>query len=417
MESRDLTLLEALEPYRWGLLRFEIEESSLANHVLAAKSLRAVLPGGAFVDVPGNARLPNCRIDPKSTEPGRPLHVSVGLRRVEARRPQALAQGSPHAESKFLVAESEVYDLDAGSDPVPVEFLDHDLRFFLGQESTDGFDALRVCTLTLTGNPARPVAVAPAYAPPCLAISASPLLHQTAKGVLERLATVLRDFGHVRDSEKVKELIQYQALAGFLPVLRDMVVDGAVHPRLAYREMARLAGALYFKNSARTSFEDIPAYDHDEPGPVFDRLHAMIVQMSEFVFVERYKRVPLRREGDRFLGAMPAEGRQRGIRLFFEAEAAESASKIPVLLKMARVSSAARLEFLERAGLIGIATDAQPGPPHELPPRTGAEYFRIKTEGAPEWDTHAVNAQEIGISIPLAPHDLKLNLVVILPER
>ena len=61
LESRDIAYLGALEHFGWGLIHLELEKESLNNFVLGVKSLRAVLPGGTLVDVPGNARLAPCQ--------------------------------------------------------------------------------------------------------------------------------------------------------------------------------------------------------------------------------------------------------------------------------------------------------------------------------------------------------------------
>ena len=65
VESREIGYVRAIDHFGWGLIRLEIQEDSLHNFVLAVRSLRAILPDGTLVEVPGNAQLPSRTFDPK----------------------------------------------------------------------------------------------------------------------------------------------------------------------------------------------------------------------------------------------------------------------------------------------------------------------------------------------------------------
>ena len=418
VESREIGYFKAIDHFGWGLIRMELQEDSLDNFVLAVRSLRAVMPDGTLIEAPGNAQLPSRTFDPKAYEVGRPLPVAIGVRQMEERRSQAAGEGTP-GETRFVSVAEEVYDLETGRDPMPIEKLDYSVRFFLGEEPSHGYETMPVAQLNLTGDPARPVKLTGGFAPPCLALSASPVLHGEARGVVECLAKVLRDMGEVRGSDKVKELILFQALAGSFPVLKDMVQEGMVHPRLAYRELARLAGTLLFRDEEGRPFDDIPGYDHRELGPVFGRLRVLIEKLSEPIFERRYRRIPMERDKDLFRTQLPAEGKRPGVRFFLEALADDSYPQLQALVRKAKVSSQARIEQLTRSGvaLPGIETEAQPGQPPEMPPGQTGSYYRLKLEAGPEWATHVIPAGDLGVSILGAPNDLKLNLIVIVPGK
>ena len=81
----------------------------------------------------------------------------------------------------------------------------------------------------------------------------------------------------------------------------------------------------------------------------------------------------------------------------------------------ARTSNPARIDFLRANALPGVPTEAQPGPPPELPRGTSGSYFRRKHEET-EWVTHVARAEELAVFIMNCPDDIKINLVVVLPE-
>ena len=415
LESREIGYLHAIDHYGWGLLRLEIEEDSLDNYMLNIRSVRAVLHDGTFIEMPGNARVPSRQIDKKAAEVGRTLDIALGIRTHDERRPQAAPEGEAPGTARFTEATEEIYDLDTGRDPIPVERLDYDVRIFVGDEPTHGYEILPITRLAMTGDPSRPLKFATGFAPPCFAIAASEILHGAARAVVERLATVLRDMGEVRGSDKASELVLFQALSGTLPVLKDMVKDGMVHPRRVYHELARLAGTLYFRDVQARSFDDIPGYEHGEPGPVFEHLRDLIHQLSEPVFTRKYRRVPLIRSQDQYRTDLPAESKRPGARLYVEVLADDSAPQIRMIMMKAKISTQTRIDHLTRFALPGIATEAQAGPPQEMPPGQTGSFFRMKVEEGTEWSGQVVTAGDLAVLLMNAPSDVKLNLIVVLP--
>lgn len=416
LEARQIAYLEATTHFGWGLVHLEINEDALNNFVLDVRALRAVLADGTLIDVPGNSRMPSRNVNPKSLDPSTPTEILLGVRRIEERRPRTLDEGAGKGETRFLPVIDEMFDLDTGKDSAAIEQMEYDVQLFLASEPTQGYEVMPVCSLTSTGNPSTPLVLTPGFAPPTLVLSASPALHGAARSVVERLATVIRKLDEIRASEKVRELILYQALTGCLPVLRDMVGLGNVHPRQCYQEMARLAGTLFYRDEQARSFDDIPEYDHRVPGPVFERLRSLIQELSEPLFAQTYRRIPMERDGDSYRAAVPAEAKAPGTRLFFEVEAPDSAPKLRTLFLQARVSGPSRIEHLTRFALPGIATEMQNAPPPQLPPGQTGAYFRLKTDEGTEWSTHVVPAGELVAFLLGAPHDVKISLLLTFPR-
>ncbi len=56
LENREYSRFRSLQVHGWGLLALEIDADALTNFVFQVNELRAVLPDGALIDVPGNAR-------------------------------------------------------------------------------------------------------------------------------------------------------------------------------------------------------------------------------------------------------------------------------------------------------------------------------------------------------------------------
>lgn len=415
LESRESSRLKALESYFWGLIALEIQEDSLSNFMMSVRSLQAVLPGGALIDIPGNARLSGRPFDTYMEKAGRPLDVHIGVRALEPSSPLVAAREGDSPDVRFVTVDQEVYDLDAGGDPATLEMMEYNARLFFGDEPRHGYDTLQITRLVSTGDKGNPVAVDETFAPPSLALRGSAALHRMSRAVVERLSVILRDLGKARGSSDPDPLILYQAISGSLPVLKDMVQDGQVHPRTMYQELARLAGSLFYREKTGRSADEVPSYDHDEPARVFETLRQLIFELSEMVIRQPFTTHEMERVGDEFRVSMPPEAKTPGVRLFLEVLADDSTPKVRTLVLGAKISSPDRIATLRDYALPGIPTEALPGPPPELGPGRKGTYFRLKHEHE-EWGGHVLPAGKMTAFLLSAPEDVKFNLIIIFPE-
>jgi type VI secretion system protein ImpJ len=417
LEAREIALLQSISGFGWGLVRLDLAEDLLATYRIEIRALRAVLPDGTLVDIPGNGRLPSRALDPKSVDLGSPRVVLLGVRRIEERRPLTLEAGPGRGETRFLPIEDEVFDLDVGRESAPIERLEYDVQVFLDSEPTQGYETLPIASLSMTGDPARPLILTPGFAPPSVALSASSTLHGTGRSVVEMLSQRLRLLGQVRGSDNVDDLILYQALAGCLTVMREMVQVGNFHPREVYLEMARLAGALLYRDEGGRSFDVIPKYDHLAPGPVFESLRKLIEELMGKATQKNWLRVPLERpaSGDLFKTSLPSDAKRPGTRVFLEVEAVESAPKLRVLLMGAKISSENRIQHLRDNALMGVGNEWQNSPPGELPPNQKATFFRLKIDEGTEWPI-VVKTEDLAVFVFNCPSDIAINLILVLPR-
>ncbi|ANM28750.1 hypothetical protein ABI59_02680 [Acidobacteria bacterium Mor1] len=414
LEAREATRFAALDNQNWGLTKLQFDEESLQNFVLSVRELQAILPDGTLVDAPGNALVPNRSLEEAMSDVGQQLTVFIGLRRPEEQVPQT-SSGGGDAQTRFIAAQREVYDLDAGRDPAPIEVLQYNLRLFLGDEPANGFEVMPIASLERTGDRTRPVKVNLDFAPPTLVLAASEALWESARAVVERVVLTVRELREKLAGADPEPKILYQALSGYLPVLKDMVQDGQVHPRRVYHEIARLCGALYYREKSGQISDEIPHYDHRRPMAVFEWLRQRVFELTEVKLREPFRRVPMSRSEDLYQVALPDEAKAAGVRFFLEVHADDSQPRLRVMLMGAKISNPDRLATLRDFALPGVPTELLPGPPPELPPGQTATFFRMKTEHE-EWGTHVVPAGSLTVFILNAPEDVQLNLIMVLPE-
>src|SRR4029453_5840939 len=98
----------------------------------------------------------------------------------------------------------------------------------------------------------------------------------------------------------------------------------------------RLARSVFYKDNKGRSFDEIPDYDHREPGPVFDKLRRLILELSERIPDRPYRRSGMSRDGDQFHTNLPADIKKPGTRYFFEVDAPDSEAKLRTLFLVAK---------------------------------------------------------------------------------
>lgn len=415
LETREVHRARLLHGEGWGVARLEVEELPLASYTFQLRALEAVLPDGTLLDIPRNGRVAQRSFEKALGRAGRSLDVAIGVPGREEQRAQATNADVADATARYVGGEAEFYDIETGHSPAVVEDLRYNVRLFFGDESTAGYETLPLARLRLTGEPGRPVELDPTFAPPCLSIAAAPALTNSLRAVTERVSLSLRQLGgETVDETRPRSMVLYGALSAALPVLRDLLDEAHGHPRVAFRELARLAGALAQPGRARVA-DDLPAYQHRDPAPLFEEMRQLIIEWSTPAIDRRWVRVELTRDKDLFAGAIPAFARERGARVILEIHAAESAPRVKTMMLGAKISGPSRIETLQTYLLPGVGTEVLSGPPSELPPGPVGAYFRLKIEDNTEWEQHVLPDGTLAVFVLGCPSDVRVSLVAIRP--
>jgi hypothetical protein len=159
LEARQIAFFQSLVGNGWGLARMELAEDLLANYTFEVKSLRAIMPDGTLVDVPGNGRLPGRTLDPKQLDLGSPREVLLGVRRVEERRPRRSSR-DPDGRDALPAGGTTRCSTSTWAASPPIERMEYDLQLSrLGADS--GLRGAADRESFLTGNPSKPLVLTP----------------------------------------------------------------------------------------------------------------------------------------------------------------------------------------------------------------------------------------------------------------
>lgn len=415
LEARESMRLAAIEPFGWGLIHCDYDLAPLDNFVLSIRRLRAVFPEGALVDVPTNAELPGQGFEQYLSAPGSRVLVSLGLRRREDRVAQTSETGGMLEGTRFSVTPDQVSDLESGEGQVTIDRLRYQLRFFFGDEPTLGHETVPLMRLARTGEASRPVVVDQGFAPPALVLAGSPFLLGKTRDVASHIIQTVRNLKANLSPTDVHRAVLFQALSGAVPVLRDLLQDGQIHPRVAFCELARLAGSLLYRDDKWEYGERIPTYDHRDPGPGFEFLQRMIERLSKEVPPERWSSYAFSHEGDYFHLSLPQEATNPGVMLFLVADSPSSEHRIPAVMESARISTADRLPERDRYFLPGVNKRPVDARPEGVPLSVTGRLFRLFPDETSEWRDEILPAGNLAVALIGTPPDLSLSLGILAP--
>jgi type VI secretion system protein ImpJ len=271
---------ERLRPFWWGVADLAVNQSALDRSSIKIDRAALRFPGGIWVDVPGNAEVPEVPFG-ESLSADNPLTVWLALPRKESHRPVArpLSGGEPGAERPMTVREISVEDENTGDDARTLQVRLWNLKVFTGARPPDSYESMAVGRVVLSRRMDRRV-MDPAFYPPMLCIGASSGLKEELFDIavdLNNFAANLRRSAAERrvwQSQEIERIVtgmaRLQVSAGAGYVLSQMLRVGETHPYEVYLELARLAGHLCAL-SPKVAL-DVPEYDHDNLTEVMRRL-------------------------------------------------------------------------------------------------------------------------------------------------
>jgi type VI secretion system protein ImpJ len=405
------------KPY--GLVSCAFDAERLRNGAVLLVHARGILPDGTPFSVPDAESTPpplDVRALISPTEQTRLVLLALpGLRRDAA---NVTHDGS--ATTRLRVVARDIRDETTGREERPVELGEKNLRLTLDDGLRDGEIALPVARLRRAEGGG--FAFDEAYVPPLLAIGGSDTLLRLIQRLLDTLdaksralAADRRAGGSGMPNYAPSEIANFWLLhtmhASSGP-LRHMFSAGQVHPEQLYLECARLAGALCtFTLDAHP--RELPAYDHDDPGPCFATLERLIRKRLDWSEPTNFIRVPLEQATLQYTSGSTGKivtvdglrGRIVDERSFKSTQwilgvraphsPADIITKVPSLVK---VCSADGVAFLVAHAYSGFELRHLPLPPASIAPRADTHYFAITRAGA--CDTLLTSSREVGVYVP-----------------
>jgi type VI secretion system protein ImpJ len=271
-------------PCGYGVSRISIKSESLEKNVLEVVGLAARMKDGTVIESDG-ARSDAIDLNVRVTGPNPPRVLQVFLAIPQDSEGQGNTSDSPAAMKRYVGFDRELPDEIRGDNrqSVPSRRLNH--RLMLSTEDCTGYHLLPLVQLLPTSGAAGKYRVDPDYFPPMLEVASWPelsgLLGDLQSFILGRIKTigeVMRDRGISLGSSiegDAQKLWLMHSMNQAAAELQCVALAPGVHPLVAYTHLCSIVGRLSIFGPGMT-FPGVPAYDHDDLGPIFRNVCELI---------------------------------------------------------------------------------------------------------------------------------------------
>lgn len=423
-EWRLSQMARVLHPWAWGVRQLKLDADALNAGVLRLTELRAVMPDGELFNAPDEDELPpplSLSELPESPAQGGEwvFHLAMAPLR-ETGLNAAPSQAEADTAMRYHRHHQEAGDIYTQAVSADITTLKRSARILAAHEPRSHLMSFPLLSLrrTATGGFER----VERFMAPCVSIEASAPLHQ----MLRRLMDVLQakvDALYGMHREPSKNIIEFRsgdvasywllhtastAFAG----LTHLVRQPGLHPERLFQQLLQLVGSLMTFSKSFT-LADLPAYDHEQPGPGFAQLDHMIRELLETVISTRYFAIHLQELVPSFhQGRLDSEQLSGNTQFYLGVSAAmppmELVEAVPLRFK---VGAPDDVDKLVLSAMPGVRLVHAPQVPAAVPVRPGAYYFTLEARG-PLYE-RMLQAQSVTVYVPAGVQDLKLELIAV----
>jgi len=339
--------------YPYGVVEAKISDDQLENMRVSFDRLRAVMPSGLEVNVPDNAYLPSLDIKEPFASSSGPLTVSLGVPTWSPSRSNVIEKNEVLPLMKIVHA--------AGED---------------------------------VGLPRRD----PAYIPPCLVVTGSPVLGELLRDITnqvmasrnELVVQVNRGGFSIENMRGIQfeQILRLRTLNRFSARLGSLIqAPNSVTPFEMYIELRQLLAELAALRPDRDQFE-IVEYDHDNPAIAFNEVSTRIRGLLKGVVRAKFLKVSFTMDQEQqiLVAALSDEALSLPNEYFLAIKTKCDPSELAKLVSD-RDKFKLMPQSLANQRVFGVKLAQELYPPVELPAQVGLHYFRVmRSESARLWE-------------------------------
>ncbi|WP_206951241.1 type VI secretion system baseplate subunit TssK [Trinickia acidisoli] len=419
-EARLFESIRAIQPFNWGVRSVRFDADSLANNLLRLSELSLVFPDGTLYAAPLADELPQSVALDTLPEGVSEFVFYLALHPLRETGGNSANESTETFASRYAPKQSSVADQFTDAAVANLTFLKTRVKLISHAEPRAQLLAVPLARLRRTATSG--FEFDDTFVPPCLAVEASPILHQRLRQLIDALqAKVSALYGFHR--EPTKNIIEFRSgdIASFwllhtangaVASLVHLLQQPTLHPERLFQELLRLAGQL-MTFSKRHALADLPAYRHDDPGAGFALLDTIVRDLLETVISTRYFAIALDEVRPSFHVGRLDSGKIDEKTTFFLAVSAdmpavELVEAVPARFK---VGAPDDVDKLVLSAMPGVRLVYTPQVPPAVPVRPGACYFAFESRSS-LYD-RMLQAQSAMIYAPSGINDLKLELIAV----
>ena len=388
--------------YPYGVIEAKVSDDQLENMRVSFDRLRVIMPSGLEVNVPDNAHLPSLDIKEAFASSSGPLTVCLGVPVWYPSRGNVIDKGTDEdwrAKRTYRVVEIERPDENTGENPQPIPIRQINARLLLDNDDHSDLETLPLLRIVhAAGEEIGLPRQDPAYVPPCLIISGSPVLAELLRDLTsqviasrnELVVQINRGGFSIENMRGVQfeQMLRLRTLNRFGAHLSSLVqVRSGVTPFEMYLELRQLLAELAALRPDRDQFE-IVEYDHDNPAIAFSEISNRIRALLKGVVRARFLKVSFTMDQEQkiLVATLSDEALSLPNEYFLAVKTKQDPSELAKLV-LDRDKFKLMPQSLASQRVFGVQLAQELYPPVELPAQVGLHYFRLmRGESARLWE-------------------------------
>ena len=257
-------------------------------------------------------------------------------------------------------------------------------RLMLSHETLDDYARIPIAQIVERRSDQR-ILLDERFIPTVMDIRAAPVLanfltelqgslHQRGDALAGRVSATGRG-----GAAEIANFLMLQAINRYEPEITHLVTSGLVHPDDLYRYCVAIAGELSTFTTVSKRPGAFPVYAHDRLRESFEPVMAALRAIMSAVLVESAIAIPIQKAEFGISGAMVADRTLFGTAVFVLAARAKlPAEQLRQMLpKQLKIGPAEKISDLVNLALPGIALQAIPVAPRQIPFHAGFAYFEL----------------------------------------
>lgn len=422
--------------YPYGLVELRISTDALENMLIRVDRLRAVMPSGLEIDVPGNADIPALDIKRAFQASSGAFHIGLAVPVWQPNRANTVDAGATGVPGQggaarralqeearvkrlYRVAEVSRPDENTGENAQAMIVRRLNARLVVEGEDLTDLEVLPLLRITHAAEEQTLPRPDPTFVPPCLVLGGNPTLRNIVRDLANAIDATRKELvnqmtrgGWIAENLRGPQMmmvLRLRTLNKFAATMAPLVtggvgVAGTMSPFATYLMLRELQAELAALSPDRDPFEG-PKYDHDNPGPVFMDLDKRIRALARGDVQKRFLQQAFVKDGAAIVCAVTDEhltqpnGYYIGIKTKVDATAlgrlVEDQDKFKLMPKS-----------MVKLNIYGLKLVEDRHPPLELPSASDLHYFRVDLgQGEKMWE-RVKNEKALAIRWPeLEPLD------------
>jgi len=386
IESLAQGLSLGIRAYAWGFSSFKLDQSGLAIGKVGLSECSGVFPDGTPFKLPQDNDLPT-PLDVPEDEKASVVYLALPLRRPDST--EVDSESYPDNMARYRLAERQVRDHNSGADGrYDVQIGALKPRLMCDSQERSGYICLGVARIVEV-RADKTVILDDQYIPPAVHCSSAGLLAGFARELQglfhtrgEALAARVAGSGQGGGVAEVADFMLLQLINRYQPLLAHLANGATLHPEDLFQLCLQIAGELatFYRPGKRPM--TFPDYKHDNLKisfiPLIDELRDLLSKVLEQNAVQ----LPLvEAKPGVYVAKRPELSLLDGAIFVLAAKAQVSSelirSHFPPQVKIGPVED---IQQLVRAALPGIAIQALPVAPRQIPYHAGYSYFELNKQ-------------------------------------